>query len=337
MKNKLKILLSVLLLIINIIHPQNIAHAAELPNCEFKDTDPLEFIINNFESPEELKKHELIFDCVGNNCSSNALKNFWTLFKTQRLSLRDNTYWQNEDGTYSTGFYLYDWDESVTKTIKQCLHPKIVDILASEPGCIAGVSLGITAAIFSAGIVSWPVAIAVGSCGVDLFADNETELLRTFDECEPKFKAVVQKNEFTKNYCRVDFGYDIMYEFDQTTVFDACRHITDPILQEKCATCMGQEGSGSNGSVWTGLGCLSFSPSGFIRQVLQIAIGLGGGIAFLLLLYGAFLMTTASGNPEAADNAKQIITGAITGLLVIIFSVVILNIIGVQILQIPGL
>ena len=159
---------------------------------------------------------------------------------------------------------------------------------------------------------------------------------------EPKntsYNIVIQKpggDNLCEEKIKVTLGCDPA-KAPTTEVVNLCNQIPDPEKQQLCKECMGPESDGSGGGVWTGLGCLSFSPSEFIKQVLQIAIGLGGGIAFLLLIYGAFLMTTASGNPEAADNAKQIITGAITGLLVIIFSVVILNIIGVQILQIPGL
>lgn len=111
---------------------------------------------------------------------------------------------------------------------------------------------------------------------------------------------------------------------------------------KECIKCMvkkgeGEEGGGKEGdAVWTGLGCISTSPSGLITDVLRIATGLGGGIAFIMLLFGAFQMTTSSGDPKAMDAAKQTISGAITGLLVIIFSVILLNFIGVQVLKIPG-
>lgn len=110
-----------------------------------------------------------------------------------------------------------------------------------------------------------------------------------------------------------------------------CTHIPDADKRAKCEQC-------SDG-VWTGLGCFNTSPgapiSNFMKQLFSVAIGLGGGFSFLLLIYGAFMLTTSAGDPKAVENAKGIITGAITGLLVIIFSAVILQIIGVSILQIP--
>jgi hypothetical protein len=45
-------------------------------------------------------------------------------------------------------------------------------------------------------------------------------------------------------------------------------------------------------------------------------------------------MMTSTGNPEAIQEAKERITSAIVGLLFIIFSLVILQVIGVDILQI---
>ena len=55
-----------------------------------------------------------------------------------------------------------------------------------------------------------------------------------------------------------------------------------------------------------------------------------------MLIYGAFLYTISAGDPKALDNAKGTISGALTGLIFIIFSVILLNMIGFQILQLPG-
>ena len=45
---------------------------------------------------------------------------------------------------------------------------------------------------------------------------------------------------------------------------------------------------------------------------------------------------TSQGNPEAVKAAQEMIVSAVTGLLFIIFSYVILQIIGADILGIPG-
>ena len=71
-------------------------------------------------------------------------------------------------------------------------------------------------------------------------------------------------------------------------------------------------------------------------SILQLAIGLGGGIALLLILYGTFIVTTSAGNPDKLNQGKEIIGSAISGLLFIILSIVLLNLIGVKILAIPG-
>lgn len=87
----------------------------------------------------------------------------------------------------------------------------------------------------------------------------------------------------------------------------------------------------------TALGCI---PTGnvnqFIAWFLKFAIGIGGGIAFLLMLIGVFQIITSAGDPERLKAGKELITSALIGLLMIIFSVFLLQLIGVQILQIPG-
>lgn len=88
----------------------------------------------------------------------------------------------------------------------------------------------------------------------------------------------------------------------------------------------------------TALGCIStdVESGGFINTLLQLAIGLGGMIALLLILGGVFIITTSAGIPDKLNQGKELITSAISGLLFIILSVVLLNLIGIKILAIPG-
>jgi hypothetical protein len=87
---------------------------------------------------------------------------------------------------------------------------------------------------------------------------------------------------------------------------------------------------------YTALGCIPVSsPAAFISKVLKLSIGLVGGLAFLLILYGGFQVLTSSGEPEKLNTGKEIIFSAIAGLLMIVFSLIILRIIGYDILQIP--
>jgi len=74
----------------------------------------------------------------------------------------------------------------------------------------------------------------------------------------------------------------------------------------------------------------------FTAKLLQIFIGIGGGIAFLLMLFGSLQVILSSGNPDKTKAGQQLITSAISGLLFIIFSLLILELIGVKILNIPG-
>lgn len=89
--------------------------------------------------------------------------------------------------------------------------------------------------------------------------------------------------------------------------------------------------------VWTGLGCIKITPAGFVASMMGLGIGIAGGIAFLCILYAAILMQTSGGNPERIKKSREYLTACITGLILIIFSVLILRIIGVNILGIPFL
>lgn len=112
------------------------------------------------------------------------------------------------------------------------------------------------------------------------------------------------------------------------------RNVCDAVpanFKARCQTCFDTNGA------WTAIGCISADPKQFIAKLLQFAIGIGGGLAFFLILFGAFQIMTSTGNPESMNSGKEMITGAIAGLLFIIFSLFILRTIGASILGIPGI
>jgi len=102
---------------------------------------------------------------------------------------------------------------------------------------------------------------------------------------------------------------------------------------DKCKSCF------DDGGAWTAVGCIGRGgePGDFIQWMISLGTGVGGGIAFLLILVSGFQTIVSAGNPEKLHAAKELMTAAISGLLLIIFSVLLLKIIGIDILQIPGL
>ena len=88
----------------------------------------------------------------------------------------------------------------------------------------------------------------------------------------------------------------------------------------------------------TAIGCIPIGDTNALMGfILTWAIGIGGGIAFLLIIVAGFQIMTSTGNPERLKGGQELLTSAIAGLIMIIFSVFILRIIGVDILKLPGL
>ena len=77
---------------------------------------------------------------------------------------------------------------------------------------------------------------------------------------------------------------------------------------------------------------MSFTP-----YILRWAIGIAGGIAFLFIVYSGFLIITSGGNVQKISAGKELLTASLMGLFLLIFSVYILKIFGVDIFDIPGL
>lgn len=93
----------------------------------------------------------------------------------------------------------------------------------------------------------------------------------------------------------------------------------------------------SVGGIWTAIGCVPLKLTSFVNnKLLPLGVGLGGLIALLCIIYSAISMQISQGNPEKIKKAQETLTSCILGLLLIIFSVFILRLIGVDILKIPG-
>lgn len=87
----------------------------------------------------------------------------------------------------------------------------------------------------------------------------------------------------------------------------------------------------------TAIGCLPITIGGLVDALLPTIFGIAGGIAFLMMVYGFVMISTSSGDEKKMQAAKQIVTSAITGLLVAIFALFIYRLIAVDILHIPGI
>lgn len=91
------------------------------------------------------------------------------------------------------------------------------------------------------------------------------------------------------------------------------------------------------GGVWTAAGCFYTNASLLISEsIIPWGLGLAGSMSLLCISYAAFILQTSRGNPERIKKAREYLRACITGLLLIIFSVFILQLIGVTILRIPG-
>jgi hypothetical protein len=98
---------------------------------------------------------------------------------------------------------------------------------------------------------------------------------------------------------------------------------------------LGQFGCGAE-EIYTAIGCIPINYTDMVNFFLTWAIGIAGGIAFLFIIYSGFIILTSSGNPDRIKAGQELLTSAIMGLILIIFSVFILRVVGVDVFGIPG-
>ncbi len=74
-----------------------------------------------------------------------------------------------------------------------------------------------------------------------------------------------------------------------------------------------------------------------VRYIFNFTIMIAGLAAFFMLVFGGFRYLTSAGNPAAQKDAKDIITSAIVGLLLLLTSYLLLQVINPDILTLKPL
>ena len=95
-------------------------------------------------------------------------------------------------------------------------------------------------------------------------------------------------------------------------------------------------GSCGDKAIDTALGCMSVDTQGFTGQLLGFLAGTAGAISLVIMLAATIQIMTGGDNAEQVKKGKELFTGAVTGLLFIVFSVTLLKIVAGDIIQLPG-
>ncbi len=86
----------------------------------------------------------------------------------------------------------------------------------------------------------------------------------------------------------------------------------------------------------TAIGFVRTDSAGFTRWMLGFVLSISGGIVIIIIIIAGYKLMTSQGDPEKVKNARDQLTAAIVGLLFIIFSLALLELITRDILGLPG-
>lgn len=117
---------------------------------------------------------------------------------------------------------------------------------------------------------------------------------------------------------------------------DAASCVAYKSSQAQSGNIMYPTGSCGEGAIDTALGCIPYETKGFTSSLLTFLAGTAGAIALVVMLIATIQIMTGGDNAEQVKKGKELFTGAVTGLLFIIFSVTLLKIIAGDIIKLPG-
>lgn len=91
--------------------------------------------------------------------------------------------------------------------------------------------------------------------------------------------------------------------------------------------------------ITTAFGSIPFptDPAGFVGRIFGIILSLSGAVALIIIVFSGFRLSFSQGNQEKVQEAREMLTAAVIGLLFIIFSTTLLEVIGVDILGLTNI
>lgn len=133
-------------------------------------------------------------------------------------------------------------------------------------------------------------------------------------------------NDCAANSCQTE-----QTDADEKNSYNLClQQVNNSTAQARCIECF------NDGGIWTAVGCVPQTADGIISTIMQLGLIIAGAVVLIMILVGSFMLSTSQGDPKKAQEAKEMITSAIIGLLFVIFSITILQFIGISIIKIPG-
>ena len=180
--------------------------------------------------------------------------------------------------------------------------------------------------VLCAGYLRCPVELDIYCC--DSGAQTECQALQ--GTMTPTCSSKGGFCHLESDVCQTDYGPSGCPQFQRCGA--NCSPSTNPL-----APAVGKDVSkcdDNTAGIQTAIGCIHVlgSSEEFLSDILRWAVGIGGGIAFLLILYAGFMIMTASGSPDRLKAGQELLTSAISGLILLVFSIFILKFIGVDIL-----
>lgn len=288
--------------------------------------------VGGFDTPEQVANYQVGFYCDQSkgNCggfagAKNNLEGVRQIFK---LGSESHLITQNPTtGKYYTCAEGQGFSQEVYDTVNYCIHD-----LPAMACPIAGAATATITAL--SGGATWQMLLAwTATC---LGTGREvSQITESLGFCNLFFQAEVTPVGGGPVACTA--GLQVQNkaiqeaEATQNATYNLCSQIppNQPTRKTNCLQCA------AKGGIWTAVGCVDYSPQSIVQTVIKIGLSIAGGVALLMILAAAFLFSTSQGDPKRTTQARDLLTSAVIGLLFIIFSVTILQFIGVSILRIP--
>lgn len=86
----------------------------------------------------------------------------------------------------------------------------------------------------------------------------------------------------------------------------------------------------------TAFGLMGTDSASLTKSIFGILLSFSGGLALLLIIRSGYTLMTSQGNPQRVQEGRDQLVAAIVGLVFLIFSFVLLQLIGYDLLRIPG-